>query len=393
LDGLRGLAILSILVWHYAHLFKPADDSIAYYVMAAFRLSWSGVDLFFVLSGFLIGGILIDHRDAKNLWPVFYLRRGFRILPLYFFILILFVFFLQDFSWPSNNEPLNDSLPLWSYATFTQNFLMGLRGTFGSSWLGPTWSLAIEEQFYIFLPFLIVFLKPKLLPWFVMGAIVIAIPLRIVFYHTDSVFLSFFVLMPCRMDSLLMGVACAIVYRSPDAMNFIRSNRSAANITMAILFYAVIVMGFVSPHPYSRGMVFGGYTLLAALYAAVLLVSIDDTGILRKLTTWTPLRKLGEIAFGVYLTHEITLGLAFIALRGKHPEIKTAADVFTVLAALVATIAFSKASWEFVERRLVSIGRSTPFEPSEPSARIVVSQQMAVPLADISTNNGAGTGY
>jgi peptidoglycan/LPS O-acetylase OafA/YrhL len=140
-------------------------------------------------------------------------------------------------------------------------------------------------------------------------------------------------------------------------------------------------------------MVFGGYTLLAALYAAVLLVSIDDTGILRKLTTWTPLRKLGEIAFGVYLTHEITLGLAFIVLRDKHPEIKTATDVFTVLAALVATIAFSKASWEFVERRLVSIGRSTPFEPSEPSARTVVSQQMAVPLADISTNNGAGTGY
>jgi peptidoglycan/LPS O-acetylase OafA/YrhL len=342
--------------------------------MIAFRLSWSGVDLFFVLSGFLIGGILIDNRDAKNLWPVFYLRRSLRILPLYFFILILFAFFLQDFPWPLNNEPLNSPLPLWSYATFTQNFLIGLKGTFGSNWLGPTWSLAIEEQFYIFLPFLIVFLKPKLLPWFVLGAIVIATPLRIIFYHAESTFLSFYVLMPCRMDSLLMGVACAIIYRSPDAMNFIKSNRSLANITMAILFYAVIVLGFVSSHPFSRGMVFGGYTLLAALYATVLLVSIDDTGALKKLTTWTPLRKLGEIAFGVYLTHEITLGLAFIVLRGKQPEIKTAADVFTMLAALVATIAFSKASWEFFERRLNSIGRSTPFEQSTGA---VVREEMA----------------
>jgi peptidoglycan/LPS O-acetylase OafA/YrhL len=143
------------------------------------------------------------------------------------------------------------------------------------------------------------------------------------------------------------------------------------------LFYAVIVLDFFSSHPYSRGMVFGGYTLLAALYSAVLLVSIDDTGLLQKVTTWTPLRKLGEIAFGVYLTQEITLGLAFIVLRGKNPEIKTAADVFTVLAALVATITFSKASWQFVERRLVSIGRSTPFEPSEPSASAVVTEEMA----------------
>jgi peptidoglycan/LPS O-acetylase OafA/YrhL len=100
LDGLRGLAILSVLVWHYAHLFKPADDSIAYYVMAAFLLSWSGVDLFFVLSGFLIGGILIDHRDAKNLWPVFYVRRGLRILPLYFFSRFCLYSFCRIFPGP-----------------------------------------------------------------------------------------------------------------------------------------------------------------------------------------------------------------------------------------------------------------------------------------------------
>jgi peptidoglycan/LPS O-acetylase OafA/YrhL len=368
LDGLRGLAILSVLCWHYSRLLEPAKNPITYYVTTVFNLSWSGVDLFFVLSGFLIGGILIDNRDAKNLWSVFYLRRSLRIFPLYFFILILFIFFLQDVPWPLDAPQPDNPIPLWSYATFTQNFLIGLKGTFGPNWLGATWSLAIEEQFYILLPLLIVSLKPRLFPWFVLGAIAVATPLRIIFYHADNAFLSFFVLMPCRMDSLLMGVACAIAYRSSDAMNFIKANRPLANIVIAILFYAVIVLAFFNSHPYSPGMAYGGYALLAALYSAILLVSIDDKGLLQKITTWAPFRKLGEIAFGVYLTHQIALGLAFIVLRGKNPEIKTSADVLTVLAALAATIAFSKASWELVERRLTSIGRSTAFERSEPSA-------------------------
>src|SRR6266446_4286628 len=88
LDGLRGIAILLVIVWHYAvELFAREPGSTAAYGLAVLRLSWSGVDLFFVLSGFLIGGILIDNRGARNYFRVFYFRRVCRIVPLYYLCL------------------------------------------------------------------------------------------------------------------------------------------------------------------------------------------------------------------------------------------------------------------------------------------------------------------
>lgn len=84
LDGLRGLAILSVLIWHYSHFYEPPAGSFGAFALSFFKTTWSGVDLFFVLSGFLIGGILIDNRTAGNLWKVFYIRRTLRIFPLYF---------------------------------------------------------------------------------------------------------------------------------------------------------------------------------------------------------------------------------------------------------------------------------------------------------------------
>jgi peptidoglycan/LPS O-acetylase OafA/YrhL len=87
LDGVRGIAILMVLVWHYAvYEFQPEPGSIGAYALACLRLSWSGVDLFFVLSGFLIGGILIDNQQSNNYFKVFYVRRVCRIFPLYFFL-------------------------------------------------------------------------------------------------------------------------------------------------------------------------------------------------------------------------------------------------------------------------------------------------------------------
>ena len=87
LDGLRGAAILLVLIWHFwAGLAQPATGSIAALLAWPFHFAWSGVDLFFVLSGFLIGGILIDQRSATNYFRIFYFRRACRILPLYYTI-------------------------------------------------------------------------------------------------------------------------------------------------------------------------------------------------------------------------------------------------------------------------------------------------------------------
>ena len=91
LDGLRGVAILMVLSWNFASELHPASGTALSYLQALARLNWSGVDLFFVLSGFLIGGILIDNRGAKNYFQVFYIRRACRIFPLYYLCLLGFL--------------------------------------------------------------------------------------------------------------------------------------------------------------------------------------------------------------------------------------------------------------------------------------------------------------
>src|SRR5580704_17224190 len=91
LDGLRGIAILLVLMFHYCqNILNPQVGFVPRFLDAALRLSWSGVDLFFVLSGFLIGGILIDARESSNYFRVFYMRRFFRIVPVYAVFLIVF---------------------------------------------------------------------------------------------------------------------------------------------------------------------------------------------------------------------------------------------------------------------------------------------------------------
>ena len=140
LDGIRGVAILMVIVWHYFYSqIHPARHSVLAMSAIPFSLCWSGVDLFFVLSGFLIGGILVDSRESANFFRIFYLRRVCRIAPIYVLLLMTFglAYLLSGsdgrFSWL-----LGGPLPALSYVTFTQNILMGLRGTFGATWLAPT---------------------------------------------------------------------------------------------------------------------------------------------------------------------------------------------------------------------------------------------------------------
>lgn len=160
LDGLRGIAILLVVGFHYFTCQVLPDDPLPFrFLGRAFFQGWNGVDLFFVLSGFLIVGILLDARGSRNFFRVFYTRRACRILPLYYLIVILFVL-LGVTGLVKNDWLFTGGLPLWSYLTLTQNYLMHAQG-FGPNWLGVTWSLAIEEQFYLVIPLLVWLLNRK----------------------------------------------------------------------------------------------------------------------------------------------------------------------------------------------------------------------------------------
>jgi peptidoglycan/LPS O-acetylase OafA/YrhL len=355
LDGIRGLAILLVLIWHYLVCEVGA-------VPPLFRLlnqTWSGVDLFFVLSGFLIGGILLDHRGASNYFRVFYGRRVCRILPIYFAWLLLFVILRG----PSMRFGLGTAwewlfakpLPLWSYATFTQNFLQSRYATWGPNWLAVTWSLAIEEQFYLFLPLLIFITPVRRLPYVLLPLIAAAPVARTLLYDPRTSGLESYVLTVCKLDALLLGVLCAWLVRRDGA----RARIERAAPLLRILFLSA--GGFVCLAAYvpeTRTTRVLDDSLLAICYASLILLALHTPrSPLARLTRAGWLRQLGIVAYGTYLIHQAISGLVYGLVRRHWPYILGGSDLLLVLAALAITVAIAAASWRWFEKPIVNVGR------------------------------------
>ncbi len=158
LDGLRGLAILLVIICHYVgNANHGAVGKWQYRMLSAFNIGWSGVDLFFVLSGFLIGGILLDQRESLNYFRAFYMRRVFRILPLYYGWTLLFGVLVLAATWLAPGRFPVAYQDLWQvpvHLLFLQNFWIGMQ-KWPWIWFVVTWSLAVEEQFYLVAPLLV----------------------------------------------------------------------------------------------------------------------------------------------------------------------------------------------------------------------------------------------
>jgi peptidoglycan/LPS O-acetylase OafA/YrhL len=171
LDGLRAVAISLVLLKHFATICVPA-----HLARNLVQFGWVGVDLFFVISGFLIGGILLDHRAATNYYRVFYLRRFFRIVPLYALLLLpivgVLVLGLQSRFTGHGLEAVSWGTVLLFFC-FQQNLGNGLFFT-TPGYMAPAWSLAIEEQFYLLLPPLVRHFSKRQLLKLIISAIVAA---------------------------------------------------------------------------------------------------------------------------------------------------------------------------------------------------------------------------
>ena len=182
--------------------------------------TWSGVDLFFVLSGFLIGGILIDAKGSEHYFRTFYIRRAFRILPIYTVACLAYFPVARLTAYAFHAAGMKAAMPWYIYATFTQNFWLANGRWY--VWLSPTWSLAIEEQFYLTLPLLIWMLPARnLRKTLIAGVAAIFVFRYAMFLHYPKWSpAAFYVLAPFRADGLLMGVIGArsgTVGRRPGA--------------------------------------------------------------------------------------------------------------------------------------------------------------------------------
>ena len=349
LDHLRALAIIIVFVYHYSMFGHPAGLH-EYFG----SWGWTGVDLFFVLSGFLIGGQLFAKiaRDQPVSYGEFYFKRSLRILPAYFAVLALYI------AIPAFKER-SQLPPLWRMFTFTQNFGLDLtkEGAFSHAW-----SLCIEEQFYLFLPLLIIGLhaikahktanvcpsdKPRpaasavyILPaLFLFGFAIRTYLWYDVIAHQESFGKAYYMYIYyptwSRLDGLLAGVAlAAFYYFKPQSWQKLtaKGNRIFF-IALALLAGAWFIAH--DRHQYeTRGAIFG-YPAIAIAYGALVLAALSPTCFLYKYASRIT-RFIAVLSYSIYLTHKQLIHLTheFLQPRGIENDSYTSFWISTAVALL-----------------------------------------------------------
>jgi len=330
------------------------------------RLTWSGVDLFFVLSGFLIGGILLDAKNSDHFFKAFYLRRIYRILPLYLaFLATIFIVNwtvtlpveLASFSVKSGMSPVY-------YLTLSQNLWMGINNDFGADVLAVTWSLSIEEQFYLILPLIVRFTNRKALKWFILGAILVSICSRIILFQNFPQYnLTTYVLLICRVDALMLGVAGALLVRSERGGAVLLRFRWVLVFALVVLGGGILLATFRYWTIGTFPMVSIGYTWLALFYLCLLLLGISkrDTWI-GKVLSLRPLVWIGGLAYGLYLLHQPVLRLCYWLFLSERPRISSPIELAIMLLAAFLALLLSVASWKFFERPFVEKGHRFKYD-------------------------------
>jgi peptidoglycan/LPS O-acetylase OafA/YrhL len=315
-------------------------------------LAWSGVDLFFVLSGYLIAGILLDAESAVSYYKTFYFRRFYRIIPLYVIwlgIFVIGVLAVGSRGGPAMNAIFNDYIPLWTYFLFLQNIAISIKGGFGSFWMGITWSLAVEEQFYFLLPLLVRRLNRKALLVVSVGVILIDPVLRVMSHLSGAT-----ALVSYRADALAFGVLLALAYRHEKVWHLLRANRTSIYLVFLFLMVGIVAWTLLGLDLTTTI----GFSWMAAFYASLMLLVLAKPGPLeRRVFGCPPLVKLGTIAYAVYLFHSGILHLYHYFVFHDLPVVNSPLTLLVTLLALFTTLLLAQISWVFLEKPLIRKAR------------------------------------
>ena len=335
LDGLRGLAILLVMVHR---LYPRALDMPAYV-----EDGWIGVDLFFVVSGFLITGILLDTRGDPDYFRNFYARRVLRIFPLFYLFIggMLLAFPLTN---PHFIQQAGS--PLW-YLLQVGNLPEAVLRKDPPYWIAPVWSLAIEEQFYLTFPLLVRKVDPRRLGYWLAGLATVAIATRVITVLAlpsyDRLQYQFTL---CRLDAIAAGAAVALLVRSREV-----PRRLLDAVLLATLAIAVVT-------ELDRTTLFGrtaGYSVVALGFAALVLRVLGGRG-----ARWTtplrfgPLCYLGKLCFGLYLLHRPADTLVVTAL---HRVGIPAANIVWVPVKIAVAVGLASLSWFALEKPFLRFKR------------------------------------
>ena len=340
LDGLRGAAVLLVLAHTFdlisrtgAHAFTRGaiDDSL--------NAGWIGVQLFFVLSGFLITGILLDTRDSPHYYKTFFTRRALRIFPLYYLVLIIaYIVIPLDMSVPAGHGAHQGWL--WTY---TNNYAAALGKEEPA--FPHFWSLAVEEQFYLVWPFVVRFIGRRGVLYIAPLAVIAAIVARVLarqHFGEDAAYM----FTPCRMDALALGALAAAWVRAPKTV-FDRLPPLGLQLAGTLLVVGGLVLGKLDRT--GAQMQLSGYTIIAMGFALILIGSLAGN----KLLEWSLLRRVGTYSYGMYV-FGVPLHL-FVGMKliGASPTFWVA--ILYIPMMMGATFLLAALSYHLFERQFLAL--------------------------------------
>lgn len=340
LDGFRGLMTLFVLFSHYWGEIPGG--------LPQTRFGFVAVDCFFVLSGLLVGRLILDKGAAENFFCVFYARRVLRTFPIYFLCIGLAIAAERMIGLPDN-----PAVPTWSYFTFTNNFFVAINEDPGREWLGPTWTMAVEEQFYLIAPALLL-ATPRKHFLHVLGVIIaLSIASRVVILMTTGHSLAAYVLLPTRADNLAIGLACAALLKTKKRWNTLGFRVAP----IAILLTVVLLVEIAS----DITVILIAHTLVCAAAGLFLMSLVQGSPETARFESKT-LVFFGNTSYAVYLTHMPILWVAHETILDHAPTLTTPAGAAVTAASIPVTFAIASILTRFVETPITAIGHTLKWE-------------------------------
>jgi len=377
LDGLRGLAILTVVLHHSMVIRVIEKDHFGKAIHAIFTPGWIGVDLFFVLSGFLITSILLANRGEKGWLPTFYARRALRVLPLYYSV-VFFCFWVAPYipafhaGWL--RELSVDQLWYWLHgANFRriESHMNPLIPTVG--WFSTFWSLAIEEQFYLVWPLAVIASGRQLLRYSLLGVLIVTV-MRFYSGICGSDLLTYFHTVT-RLDGLLLGSALAAYLKNGLPLE------QLAKPSKYILPAAALAFGlqvFTGMPQFGRSTYYGQLVLYSAsswgcVALLVLALRAPATGLYSRCMNSSFLRFSGKLSFGMYVLNKPVLaGWALLVGAVAGPVSGPFSLILVALGVALCMLA-AWLSWICIEQPAMRLKRYFPTGSTVPQAGGVIT--------------------
>ncbi len=299
LDGIRGIAILMVMLYHFT------DSTLGGGVLIKlFKVGVSGVDLFFVLSGFLITGILFDSKSKPYYFRHFYIRRSLRIFPLYYGVLVATCLVLPYWNVVVGAEALQHQAWLWWYGS---NYLLGGQEVTTLGGLTHFWSLAVEEQFYLIWPLVIYLCGRRSGMWMCVVCMLVSVASRMIVVAAsdpESAHRATYLWTHCRMEALVAGAFIALAARGP------RGRAGLIPLSLIVGAATTTILGYLISTKEIASLMAGGldvlrYTLCAWIYGVVVMLAVAaaPATLFAKTIGCRFLRFFGKYSYGLYVFH------------------------------------------------------------------------------------------